>query len=724
MTIRRLSVRLAGQIAAGEVVERQCSVVKELLENAVDAGAKSIRCDLEAAGRVLIRVRDDGCGIPRDELALALAPHATSKISSEEDLSHITTLGFRGEALASIASVSKLTLSSRTKDEPDGFCVSCLGPEMDASVMPCPHGVGTTVEVRELFFNTPARRRFLRSDRTELARIRDVFTRCAMAHPGIGFELWSDGRQLSKARAAIDEQSRTRRLALLAGAEFSEDPIRVSSSDPLLSVDGIALMPQDASAGGAEKCYLFLNGRPIADRLALHAVREACSRFSPGRTLPRCVLYLKCDPSEVDVNVHPRKDEVRFHNAAAVHDLIEQALFSALCAEREARQEREGDLFAAVDEKAVEKAGNQALEGRAGAASSEGSGAAAAALISNEPAHESAGKAQGFKTCEQGRQQGSASGPAFNADAHSAAPCGQGLSAQVREAQASAPASVHSSAISSAGEASAPAPEAAGGQLAQAMPQAPRDEALPAFPDGQGAFVHKPAAAGDLPPLETDPAMRSRAFEMELRVRSRSKAEIADVSLTQMPRQGAPALLGMPAPGVALVGMGGRYLLVQIKALAAELSARSFSRAVEEGSVRTHRLAMPFAIRCDAQILKALRQNAAALSRCGFEAVIRKSAAEILAVPPELASCDLASFSQKAFSVIAASSGLASGQCPEQLARAVGQAAASGLGSGAASAQAVLAMEGSEDAIRAIMGHGAADPGIPEMAMEMMEARG
>jgi DNA mismatch repair protein MutL len=688
MTIRRLSVRLAGQIAAGEVVERQSSVVKELLENSVDAGAKSVRCDLEGAGRVLIRVRDDGSGIPKDELALALAPHATSKISCEEDLSHITTLGFRGEALASIAAVSKLTLSSRTAEERDGFCVSCLGPQMDPSIMPCPHGVGTTVEVRELFFNTPARRRFLRSDRTELARIRDVFTRCAMAHPETAFELWSDGRQLVKARAAHDEASRMKRLALLAGAEFSEDPIAVSCSDPQLQVGGIALMPQDAAAGGAEKCYLFLNGRPIADRLAVHAVREACARFSPGRTLPRCVLYLKCDPSEVDVNVHPRKDEVRFHNGAAVHDLIEQALFSALCAERERRQEKEGDLFASLDAgAAAERAARPSAPGGSGPDEGASGGLGAAAPSELPKSSPSAGAS-----------------PAF-------APRGRAADQPAARHAASAPSASFSSRSGAASHREA------------ALAQVPPPEELPDFPDGQGSFIEAAKASGDLPPLASGNPAKARIAEYELRARGRAKAETAAITEAPGPRPGAPALLGMPAPGVALVGMGGRYLLVQVKALASELAARSFRKAVEGGLVEKHALAMPFAVRCDAQTLKALKRNAAALERCGIEAAFRKGMAEIRTVPPELASCDLASFSQKAFSVIAASAGLASGECPEQLARAVGEAAASGLGSGAASAQAVLSQEGSEDAVRAIMGHGAADPGIPEMALEMMEVR-
>ena len=329
MAIHRLSVQLANQIAAGEVVERPSSVVKELLENAVDAGADEIRCFIEGAGRISIKVSDNGSGIPCDELELALAPHATSKISSTEDLENITTMGFRGEALASIASVTKLTLSSRTADEADGYCVSCDGPQMEASVIPCPHGVGTTVEARELFFNTPARRRFLRSDRTESARIRDVFTRCALAHPQISFELFFDGKSVVRVKKALDEGQKLKRISVLAGAEFAKEGVRVSCEDPLLQIEGVAMCGADASQGGAEKIFLFLNNRPVADKTVMHAVREAYAENFDKKSAARCVLYLSCDPHECDVNVHPRKDEVRFHHARAVHDLISQSLLTA-----------------------------------------------------------------------------------------------------------------------------------------------------------------------------------------------------------------------------------------------------------------------------------------------------------------------------------------------------------------------------------------------------------
>lgn len=344
MTIRRLSVQLANQIAAGEVVERPCSVVKELLENSVDAGATEIKCFVEGAGRILIRVSDNGSGIPCDELVLALAPHATSKISCTEDLDNILTLGFRGEALASIASVTRLTLTSRTADEADGYSVTCEGPEMEASVIPCPHGVGTTVEARELFFNTPARRRFLRSDRTELNRIRDVFIRCALAHPKIGFELISDKKTLLKVKAAADEAQRLKRMSYLAGGEFSKEGAAVKCEDPLLGIDGVALSAGDATQGGAEKIFLFLNSRPIADRSVTHAVREAYSQYFGSQAAARCVLYLTCDPHEADVNVHPRKDEVRFHSMKAVHDLVVSALLRAFDRFMPAKDELLGDL--------------------------------------------------------------------------------------------------------------------------------------------------------------------------------------------------------------------------------------------------------------------------------------------------------------------------------------------------------------------------------------------
>ena len=330
-SIKVLPKQLANQIAAGEVVERPSSVVKELLENAVDAKGTHILCEIKNAGKQLIRIRDNGIGIVKDELPLALAPHATSKISTAEDLNAIVTLGFRGEALASIASVSKLTLSSKTKEQEHGYCVRVEGPEQNPVVEPAAHPEGTTVDVAELFFNTPARRRFLKSDRTEFLRIKDIFTRVALAHPDIGFELISDSKSVvrvspSKVENGID----LRRTATLLGADFSSGGISVICEDPAIQIEGMILEPPKETDAVSEQIYLFLNGRPIADKLVTHALKEAFFEVL-GKTLPiRCVLYFSVDPCEVDVNVHPRKDEVRFHNSSLIHDLIVDNIVLAL----------------------------------------------------------------------------------------------------------------------------------------------------------------------------------------------------------------------------------------------------------------------------------------------------------------------------------------------------------------------------------------------------------
>ena len=330
MTIRRLSVQLANQIAAGEVVERPASVVKELLENAVDAGGKKIILEIKGAGRQLIRVRDDGVGIPKDELALALAPHATSKISTFDDLNAITTLGFRGEALASIASVSKLTLTSKVRESENAYSVYVEGPEQISKIFPAAHLDGTSVEVSELFFNTPARRRFLKSDRSEMLKIRDVFTRCALANPHLGFELISEGKSLCKVNAATDESSKMRRLSKLLGPEFEREGIVIKGEHPSLEIEGILLPAPPAFAQVQELVYIFLNGRAVADRMLSHALKEGFFE-SYHRNVPvRAVVYLRCDPYEVDVNVHPRKDEVRFHNTAQVHDIVVQTIINSL----------------------------------------------------------------------------------------------------------------------------------------------------------------------------------------------------------------------------------------------------------------------------------------------------------------------------------------------------------------------------------------------------------
>ena len=329
--IRRLSKQLASQIAAGEVVERPASVVKELLENAVDAKASHILCEIKSAGKVLVRIRDNGVGIDKDDLPLALAPHATSKIYELEDLDSIQTLGFRGEALASIASVSKLTLTSKTATQEHAFSVSVEGPEQEAVVIPAAHPNGTTIDVCELFFNTPARRRFLKSDRTEFLKIKDTFVKVALAHSAVAFDLISDDKVIFKVpKSKLQEGLDHQRIATLLGQDYLADGIRVYCEDPNLKIEGMILEPPPVEASLPDQIYVFLNGRPIADKLVNHAIREAFNEALPKNTTIRCVLYLHLDPKVVDVNVHPRKDEVRFHESMLVHDLIVDSIVSAL----------------------------------------------------------------------------------------------------------------------------------------------------------------------------------------------------------------------------------------------------------------------------------------------------------------------------------------------------------------------------------------------------------
>lgn len=375
MGIKRLSVQLANQIAAGEVVERPASVVKELLENAVDAGASLITLEIRSSGKTLIKVTDNGKGIVADELPLALAPHATSKIETLEDLSAIRTLGFRGEALASIASVSRLTLISRTADAEHAFQVHVEGAEQHPVVEPAIHNQGTSVIVRELFFNTPARRRFLKSDKTEFNHIKELITKIALVNCDTEFKFISDGKTVFSV-PAHGKAKMAQRIAALLGSEFkhnllsfdntdeafvrkynhyqsymasrsggyvpfhnssdyenSDDLERDSLNSKLLQIHGVLLRPP-ANRSLPDRLLTFLNGRCIADRTVNHAIREAFLNVLQGNSevkpCVRGVIFLQCDPHIVDVNVHPRKDEVRFHNSNLIHDCIRNNIYAVL----------------------------------------------------------------------------------------------------------------------------------------------------------------------------------------------------------------------------------------------------------------------------------------------------------------------------------------------------------------------------------------------------------
>ncbi|MCK8516119.1 DNA mismatch repair endonuclease MutL [Methylonatrum kenyense] len=331
--IRLLPDQLVNQIAAGEVVERPASVVKELVENSLDSGAARIQLDLDAGGRNRIQVRDDGAGMGRDELALALQRHATSKIASLHDLERVASLGFRGEALPSIASVSRLSLTSREAAADAGWCLHCDGGKPDGEVAPAAHPVGTTVEVRDLFYNTPARRRFLRTDRTEFGHVQELLRKLAMARFDVALQFRHNQRQVLDLPAAQDQSAREQRLARLLGSNFVEQALYLEREATDLRLTGWIGLPT-ASRGQPDMQYLFVNGRAVRDRSAAHAVRRAYQDVLFKERHPTYVLYLQVDPGQVDVNVHPAKSEVRFRDGRLIYDFVFRTVSEALAGVR------------------------------------------------------------------------------------------------------------------------------------------------------------------------------------------------------------------------------------------------------------------------------------------------------------------------------------------------------------------------------------------------------
>jgi len=338
MAIRRLSPLLINQIAAGEVIERPASVVKELLENALDAGATRLRIDIEQGGTTLIKISDNGHGIAPDELPLAVAAHATSKLSAPEDLDAIATLGFRGEALASIASVSRLTITSRTAGDDAAHTLVAEGDRVDP-VKPDAASPGTTITVKDLFFNTPARRKFLRTPPTEMGHINDIVTRLMMVRPHAALTLTHNDRTTLDLPPLDDtDDALHQRLAATLQLDLHDALLPFTHADATAAhpsssggATGLAGLPSLARAT-AKSVHLFLNGRPIRDRSLLHAVREAYRGLIPPDKHPTAVVCLTLDPREVDVNVHPAKAEVRFRNPQAVHKLTLAALRQCLLA--------------------------------------------------------------------------------------------------------------------------------------------------------------------------------------------------------------------------------------------------------------------------------------------------------------------------------------------------------------------------------------------------------
>ncbi len=329
MRIQVLSAHLANQIAAGEVVERPSSVIKELLENSLDAGATQIDIEIEKGGTGLIRVRDNGSGIQHDDLALALARHATSKIGSFDDLERVASLGFRGEALPSIASVAKVTISSCCVGEERGWQVSCFGGEAALQPQPVPHPQGTTVEVRDLFFNTPARRKFLRTERTEFSHLEEVVRRIGLSRFDVAITLSHNQRQVKNIRAAEDLEARQRRVATVCGQEFIDSAIEIDCEAAGMHLWGWVGLPT-AARSQADMQYFYVNGRVVRDRVITHAVRQAYQDVLYHGRHPAYLLFFELSPAEVDVNVHPSKNEVRFRESRLVHDFLFSTLHKAL----------------------------------------------------------------------------------------------------------------------------------------------------------------------------------------------------------------------------------------------------------------------------------------------------------------------------------------------------------------------------------------------------------
>ncbi|NQZ82868.1 MAG: DNA mismatch repair endonuclease MutL [Colwellia sp.] len=338
MTIEILPARLANQIAAGEVVERPASVVKELVENSLDANATTIKIDIEKGGAKRIRISDNGSGIAKEELTLALSRHATSKIKNLNDLEAISSLGFRGEALASISSVSRLTLTSKPKNQDSAWQACAEGRDMQVEILPAAHPDGTTIDVKDLFFNTPARRKFMRTEKTEFSHIDEVVKRIALARLDVTFILTHNEKVIRQYRGAKNKSQYAKRVAQICGHRFIENALEVDCQHDDLHFSGWLGKPSFARNQN-DLCYSYVNGRMMRDKLINHAIRQAYADLLPPDTYPAFVLFLECDYREVDVNVHPAKHEVRFHQGRYIHDFIVSVCQQTLAEQRELAQD-------------------------------------------------------------------------------------------------------------------------------------------------------------------------------------------------------------------------------------------------------------------------------------------------------------------------------------------------------------------------------------------------
>jgi DNA mismatch repair protein MutL len=461
--IHALPDLLISQIAAGEVIERPASALKELMENAIDAGAGELAVELDAGGTRRIAVIDDGHGIAREDLPLALARHATSKIAALEDLESVASLGFRGEALASIASVAEVTLASRTAEDRHGWRIGHTGATRAGDtapvIGPAAIGPGTRVEVLDLFFNTPARKRFLKSEQTEFAHCEEAVHRIALAHPEVGFRLTHNGRAVLR----LPPQTRSDRIVALLGTDFADAALPIEESGPIISVSGAIAQPAYSRAA-RDAQYLFVNGRFVRDKLLSHAVRAAYRDVLHHQRHPAYALYVTLDPRLVDVNVHPTKIEVRFRDGGAVHQFVQRALDRVLAATRAGSGSGAGATLAA---------GASGGSGSGGAADQAPGDAASAGI-------------------------GAATGAGGEGAARWRAPAGWGQLAPAREQQRAGHAGSQSALALRSGEPAA---------LYEAMFGARRAAAGAGNPDAAGAplpvlpAAQDATAASELPPL-------------------------------------------------------------------------------------------------------------------------------------------------------------------------------------------------------------------------------
>jgi len=329
MPIQILPARLANQIAAGEVVERPASVVKELVENSLDAGATRIDVEIEQGGAKCIRIKDNGSGVSKEQLTLALSRHATSKISHLDDLEAIVSLGFRGEALASVSSVSRLTFTSKPEGQEQAWQAIAEGRDMQVNIQPAAHPQGTTVEVLDLFFNTPARRRFLKAEKTEFQHIDELIKRIALSRFDIAISLKHNNKMIRQYRAAPELSQQEKRIAAVCSEQFIQHAVFFEHADQSLKISGW-ISDRMSPRPLADVQYCYINGRMIKDKLVNHAIKQVFAHYLPTGMFPGYIIYIECDAKEVDVNVHPAKHEVRFHQARWVHDFICSTLNTSL----------------------------------------------------------------------------------------------------------------------------------------------------------------------------------------------------------------------------------------------------------------------------------------------------------------------------------------------------------------------------------------------------------